>query len=136
VTVCFGLLVGATVSVDWAYTGPMDRREDQRCATTSALTRIAGGARLNVHWPRFPPGTELELSLQRLMVRMELLRTSTVSRALLMNELTLVEATRIPGAVLRSGTLKVPVDNCAAANAEMRRIGSPVRFGPMTKSLP
>jgi hypothetical protein len=53
-----------------------------------------------------------------------------VSRGLLGKELNAIDASAIPGAQLRNGTLTVPLASREVANSEMERIGSAVRFSP------
>jgi hypothetical protein len=50
------------------------------------------------------------------------------SRGLMSKELSSIDAANIPGAKLRNGTLTVPLESRDAANDEMVRIGSSVRF--------
>ena len=50
------------------------------------------------------------------------------SRGLMFKELSSIDAANIPGAKLKNGTLTVPLESRDAANDEMARIGSNVRF--------
>jgi transposase-like protein len=52
----------------------------------------------------------------------------TLKKGLMSKELASVEVSNIPGATLKSGTLTVPVEGREAANTELERIGSNVRF--------
>lgn len=53
-----------------------------------------------------------------------------VKKGLMSRELNELNVDAIPGATLRAGMLTVPPDAVAQANAELERIGSPVRFSP------
>ena len=53
---------------------------------------------------------------------------TTLKKGLLSNELEAIEATRVPGARVRNGNLEIPATSRNAANTEMERIGSDVRF--------
>ena len=53
---------------------------------------------------------------------------TTLKKSLLSKELSAIEATRVPGAQVRGGNLEIPVTSREAANAELERIGSTVRF--------
>jgi hypothetical protein len=53
---------------------------------------------------------------------------TTTSRALMSKEIGKVDTSSIPGAKLANGTLTVPTESAAQANAEMERIGSTIRF--------
>lgn len=51
-----------------------------------------------------------------------------VSRGLMSREMNAVDLDNIPGATMRAGILTIPANSREAANDEMARIGSPVRF--------
>jgi hypothetical protein len=53
-----------------------------------------------------------------------------VKKGLMSRELNAINVDAIPGATLRAGMLTVPPDSVEQANAELERIGSPVRFSP------
>ena len=53
---------------------------------------------------------------------------TTLKKGLLSREAAAVDVTRIPGAQVRMGNLEIPAGERTAANAEMERIGSEVRF--------
>lgn len=53
-----------------------------------------------------------------------------IKKSLMSRELTELSVEAIPGATLRAGMLTVPPESVAQANAELERIGSPVRFSP------
>jgi hypothetical protein len=53
---------------------------------------------------------------------------TTLKKGLLSKELEAIEATRVPGARVRNGNLEIPTGSREAANAELERIGSDVRF--------
>ena len=53
---------------------------------------------------------------------------TTLKKGLLSKELAVIEASRVPGARVAGGNLEIPVASRDAANAEMERIGSSVRF--------
>lgn len=59
-----------------------------------------------------------------------------VKKGLMSKELDAVDVSRIPGAKLRMGMLTVPPESLAAANAEMERIGSSVRFSKARLATP
>ena len=61
---------------------------------------------------------------------------TTLKKGLLSKELEAIEATRVPGARLRNGNLEIPATSRDAANAEMERIGSDVRFSTKQKVAP
>ena len=61
---------------------------------------------------------------------------TTLKKGLLSNELEAIEATRVPGARVRNGNLEIPATSRDAANAEMERIGSDVRFSTKQKVAP
>lgn len=52
----------------------------------------------------------------------------TISKGLMSKEMNSVDTSAIPGAKMRAGILTIPVESRDAANAEMARIGSPIRF--------
>ena len=60
---------------------------------------------------------------------------TTLKKGLLSKELEAIEATRVPGARLRNGNLEIPATSRDAANAEMERIGSDVRFSKKAADL-
>lgn len=68
-----------------------------------------------------------EMSQRRAMEQAAALRPVEWRIALLSRELRDVDLARIPDATLRCGILSVPMDSFEAANAELRRIGCPVR---------
>ncbi|WOB06453.1 LPD38 domain-containing protein [Piscinibacter gummiphilus] len=51
-----------------------------------------------------------------------------LKKSLLSSELQAIDLAKIPGAEISAGTLAVPAEQAAAANVELERIGSPVRF--------
>jgi hypothetical protein len=53
---------------------------------------------------------------------------TTLKKGLLSKELATIEASRVPGARVASGNLEIPTTSRDAANAELERIGSNVRF--------
>ena len=53
---------------------------------------------------------------------------TTLKKGLLSREAAAVDVTRIPGAQVRVGNLEIPAGERTAANTEMERIGSEVRF--------
>ena len=53
-----------------------------------------------------------------------------IKKGLMSRELNELNVDAIPGATLRTGMLTVPPESVAQANAELERIGSPVRFSP------
>ena len=53
---------------------------------------------------------------------------TTLKKGLLSKELAIIEASRVPGARVAAGNLEIPVASRDAANAELERIGSEVRF--------
>jgi hypothetical protein len=54
--------------------------------------------------------------------------TTTLKKGLLSKELATIEAARVPGARVAAGNLEIPTTSRDAANAELERIGSNVRF--------
>jgi len=53
---------------------------------------------------------------------------TTLKKGLLSKELAAIEASRVPGARVAAGNLEIPVASRDAANVELERIGSNVRF--------
>ena len=53
---------------------------------------------------------------------------TTLKKGLLSKELATIEASRVPGARVAAGNLEIPVASRDAANTELERIGSNVRF--------
>jgi len=53
---------------------------------------------------------------------------TTLKKGLLSKELAIIEASRVPGARVAAGNLEIPVASRDAANTELERIGSEVRF--------
>lgn len=53
---------------------------------------------------------------------------TTLKKGLLSKELAIIEASRVPGARVAAGNLEIPVASRDAANTELERIGSSVRF--------
>ena len=53
---------------------------------------------------------------------------TTLKKGLLSKELAIIEASRVPGARVAAGNLEIPTTSRDAANAELERIGSEVRF--------
>ena len=51
-----------------------------------------------------------------------------LTKGLLSREANAIDVSKIPGAQVRMGTLEIPTEQVAAANAELQRIGSDVRF--------
>jgi len=59
-----------------------------------------------------------------------------ISKGLMSKEIDAVEVGNIPGARMRAGTLTIPADQAEAANAEMARIGSSIRFSKERLATP
>ena len=57
---------------------------------------------------------------------------TTLKKGLLSKELAAIEASRVPGARVAAGNLEIPVASRDAANVELERIGSDVRFSKKT----
>lgn len=57
---------------------------------------------------------------------------TTLKKGLLSKELATIEASRVPGARVAAGNLEIPVASRDAANTELERIGSDVRFSKKT----
>ena len=53
---------------------------------------------------------------------------TTLKKGLLSREANTIDVSKIPGAKLRMGSLEIPAEQTEAANAELERIGSDVRF--------
>jgi hypothetical protein len=53
---------------------------------------------------------------------------TTLKKGLLSREANAIDVSKIPGAKMRMGSLEIPVEQTAAANAELERIGSDARF--------
>lgn len=53
---------------------------------------------------------------------------TTLKKGLLSREANAIDVSKIPGAKMRMGSLEIPAEQTAAANAELERIGSDVRF--------
>ena len=53
---------------------------------------------------------------------------SVLKKGLMSRELNAIDTSRVPGAQVRMGNLEIPPDQITAANAELQRIGSDVRF--------
>ena len=53
---------------------------------------------------------------------------TTLKKGLLSKELAIIEASRVPGARVAAGNLEIPTTSRDAANTELERIGSSVRF--------
>ena len=53
---------------------------------------------------------------------------TTLKKGLLSREANTIDVSKIPGAKLRMGSLEIPAEQTDAANAELERIGSDVRF--------
>ena len=53
---------------------------------------------------------------------------TTLKTSLLSREANAIDVSKIPGAKMRMGSLEIPVEQADAANAELERIGSDVRF--------
>jgi len=53
---------------------------------------------------------------------------TTLKKGLLSKEVAAIQASRVPGAQVRGGNLEIPATSREAANAELERIGSDVRF--------
>jgi len=60
---------------------------------------------------------------------------TTLKKGLLSKEVEAIQASRIPGARLASGNLEIPVASREAANAELERIGSDIRFSEKQPDL-
>ena len=58
---------------------------------------------------------------------------TTLKKGLLSREANTIDVSKIPGAKLRMGSLEIPAEQTDAANAELERIGSDVRFSPKQK---
>jgi hypothetical protein len=62
---------------------------------------------------------------------------TTLKKGLLSKELAIIEASRVPGARVAAGNLEIPATSRDAANTELERIGSEVRFSKKpTKAVP
>ena len=57
---------------------------------------------------------------------------TTLKKGLLSKELAAIEASRVPGARVAAGNLEIPATSRDAANVELERIGSDVRFSKKT----
>jgi hypothetical protein len=53
---------------------------------------------------------------------------TTLKKGLLSREANTIDVSKIPGAKMRMGSLEIPAEQTEAANAELERIGSDVRF--------
>jgi hypothetical protein len=53
---------------------------------------------------------------------------TTLKKGLLSREANAIDVSKIPGAKMRMGSLEIPAEQTEAANAELERIGSDVRF--------
>jgi len=58
---------------------------------------------------------------------------TTLKKGLLSREANAIDVSKIPGAKMRMGSLEIPAEQTAAANAELERIGSDVRFSTKQK---
>ena len=61
---------------------------------------------------------------------------SVLKKGLMSKELSQIDTSNIPGARVRAGNLEVPAEQRDAANAELERIGSDVRFAKKEKVTP
>jgi len=61
---------------------------------------------------------------------------SVLKKGLMSKELSQIDTSNIPGARLRAGSLEIPAEQRDAANAELERIGSEVRFAKKEKVTP
>jgi hypothetical protein len=58
---------------------------------------------------------------------------TTLKKGLLSREANAIDVSKIPGAKMRMGSLEIPAEQTDAANAELERIGSDVRFAKKQK---
>lgn len=61
---------------------------------------------------------------------------TTLKKGLMSKELSQIDTSNIPGARVRAGTLEIPAEQQDAANAELARIGSTVRFAKKEVAKP
>lgn len=61
---------------------------------------------------------------------------TTLKKGLMSKELSQIDTSNIPGARVRAGTLEIPTEQQDAANAELTRIGSTIRFAEKQKEMP
>lgn len=61
---------------------------------------------------------------------------TTLKKGLLSREANAIDVSKIPGAKMRMGSLEIPVEQTEAANAELERIGSDVRFAKKERVIP
>jgi len=61
---------------------------------------------------------------------------SVLKKGLMSKELSQIDTSNIPGARVRAGNLEVPAEQRDAANAELKRIGSEVRFSAKEEEAP
>lgn len=61
---------------------------------------------------------------------------SVLKKGLMSKELSQIDTSNIPGARVRAGSLEIPAEQRDAANAELERIGSEVRFAKKEKVTP
>lgn len=60
---------------------------------------------------------------------------TTLKKGLLSREANALDISKIPGAKMRMGSLEIPVEQTEAANAELERIGSDVRFAKKQEEI-
>lgn len=61
---------------------------------------------------------------------------TTLKKGLMSKELSQIDTSNIPGARVRAGTLEIPAEQQDAANAELARIGSAIRFAKKETAKP
>ena len=61
---------------------------------------------------------------------------TTLKKGLLSREANAIDVSKIPGAKMRMGSLEIPVEQTEAANAELERIGSDIRFAKKERVIP
>jgi hypothetical protein len=60
---------------------------------------------------------------------------TTLKKGLLSREANAIDVSKIPGAKMRMGSLEIPAEQTDAANAELERIGSDVRFAKKEREV-
>ncbi len=60
---------------------------------------------------------------------------TTLKKGLLSREANAIDVSKIPGAKLRMGSLEIPAEQTDAANAELERIGSDIRFAKKEREV-
>jgi len=61
---------------------------------------------------------------------------TTLKKGLLSREANAIDVSKIPGAKMRMGSLEIPAEQTEAANAELERIGSDIRFAKKERVIP